>query len=176
MLIHYIIKLCKETGAEYIVDSTKDPIRFRLLRSLRPNSVKLIIIVREIYGVATSGINYGKELDFEKSAKSWLRFYNKIVFNSLKGIDSNSFLIIKYEDIARNPEKIRNELTEFLNLKKTIFKNNFITKYYHLIAGNPMRYKDDFSINYDERWKKVLDENQINYLKKYQEKLSPFFK
>ncbi len=167
--------LSKESGAEYIVDSTKDPIRFRLLRSYKSENVKLIILIREVYGVASSGVNYGRKLDIEKSAQSWIKFYNNMVYNSLKNIKDLDYLVIKYEDIANKPENVRNELIDFLKLEKTPFKNFFDTSKYHIIAGNPMRYKKSFSIKYDERWKKILSNEQVKVLQKYQDNLLPFF-
>lgn len=168
--------LCEKTDAEYIIDSSKDPLRYNLLRASRPKDVKVIVLIREIYGVANSGKNYGRKLDFNKSGNSWLKYYNKWTMNSLKGVEKEDCFIVNYRDLTENPELLRDELTSFLGLKKTPFNNEFHTNQFHLVKGNPMRYKKSFSIKYDEKWKKEISEKDYGLLKNYQDQLNAFFK
>ena len=73
--------------------------------------------------------------------------------------------MIKYEEMCSKPSKIKNEITDFLDLKSTHTntKDVFIKPFdSHTIQGNPIRLlKKKIKIIYDERWRKRLNVNQI---------------
>ena len=152
------------TGARYIIDSTKDPIRFKMLHRMHPNNIKLIILIRNVHGVATSGLMRQEHNNIEKAAKGWLKFYNNKIIKILKSTENLNYLIIHYEELTKHPEKIIRNIANFLEI------DNF-----HLIAGNPMRYKNNFTIKYDKRWKNHINDQQYDLLDKYQNKLNPIF-
>lgn len=69
-LFNYLNKI---TNARYIVDSTKDPIRFQRLRKMYPEKIKLIILIRDVYSVATSGIIRQEHNNIKKAVLGWLK-------------------------------------------------------------------------------------------------------
>lgn len=167
--------LKKTTNTRYIIDSTKDPIRFQMLHKMHTDKIKLIILVRDVFGVATSGIIRQEHNNIQKAAKGWLKFYNKKVLDILKTEKDLDYLILHYSEIAKYPEKTIKIIAKFLDISNFQFKNDFTTKDYHLIAGNPMRYKDNFTIIYDEKWKNYINNEQYTVLKYYQNQLNPIF-
>ena len=165
------------TGSRFVIDSSKDPIRLRLLSTKYPDRIKPIILIRNVFGVSSSGINYGRTVDFENAAKSWLMFYNKKVFPTIKPLLKKvKPLVIHYEDLADNPADTRDKIADFLEIERTPFTNLIHRKNFHLIAGNPMRYRDEITIVHDERWKKHINDEQQALLSKYHNLLHPYFK
>jgi hypothetical protein len=164
---------------QVIIDSTKDIYRYLFLKKYRPNSTKLIILVRDVYGVASSihnNLELTEKIIFSR-AKGWLKYYNNRVFNVIKYLDKKEYFIVKYEDLANNINLIRRKLALFLDIKEKI---NDISSIYpekmHIVAGNPIRMNyGKIHIKYDERWKDRLSGKQIKDLSIIQNRLNPIF-
>jgi len=152
------------TNNKYVVDSSKSFLRYWLLKMYRPDDVKLIIIKRDLKGVASSSHEGLNEKIIKQKISSWIRFYN-ITLQPLKFLNSTEWKLIKYEEMCSKPSKIKNEITDFLDLKSTHTntKDVFIKPFdSHTIQGNPIRLlKKKIKIIYDERWRKRLNVNQI---------------
>jgi len=172
LLYQYIQSITK---AKFIIDSSKDPIRFNLLHRMYPRKTQLIVLVREVYGVAISGIIRNEHNNVQKAAKGWLRYYNKKVLDLINSIDDVEYLIIRYEDLTKFPTKVLAIIANFLKVEYPAFNNYYKTSDYHLIAGNPMRYKNNFKIEYDLKWKDYINKNDSNVLQNYQDQLDNIF-
>lgn len=148
-----------------VIDSTKDIYRFLFLRKHRKKKSKLIILIRDVYGVASSS-HFGLDDDKIKStAKAWLNFYNIRIYNVIKHLNKSEYLVIRYEDLASDVNASRHKIAEFLEIKETI--EDISTLYpsqMHIVAGNPIRNKEKMEIKLDERWKERLSHEQIKEL------------
>lgn len=165
-------KVAQKSGAEYLVDSSKDFLRFWLLKMQRPESVKLIILIRDIKGAASSSHSGLNQKIIDTRVSHWLKFYNKKLNPAFK-MFPDDVEVLKYEDLCQNPGNTLDEISEFLSLKLCGSSLKTISPYkYHTIQGNPMRLiKKDLSIRYDERWRERLTESQINELNRASLKL-----
>lgn len=156
------------TNSKYIVDSTKSIVRYYLLKNYRPDDVYLIVNSRDNYGYANSFLRH--QILPRKSLKEKKRYEKKIE----KFINNNNLPLLKtiYEKVARNPQDFLAQIASKLNLKfNPLQLYNIDTRKYHIIAGNPMRYKGEIKIRYDDRWLNELNDDkkqEINYfVKKY---------
>ncbi len=141
----------------HIVDSSKDIIRAKLLLDSRPEDVLIILLIRDIEGVAASAAKRGKSPLVE--AERWIKLYSQYS-RILKKSNNIKFKIVKYEEMAAKPERVRSGVAKFLQLPCPTGPLRIDTKKSHLVAGNPMRYKGKISIQYDDSWKKVLSEQE----------------
>lgn len=139
---------------KWLVDSSKDIRRFWLLWKYRKNDVKLIILRRNVKGVATSSHHGLSEVIIEKRAKQWINFYYNSLPKILKLFNSKNILNVEYEEICRDSNKVRIKIAKFLNLKTPENNLAHISPYnYHTIQGNPIRLsKVDIKIRCDDRW------------------------
>jgi len=156
-------------GVSHVVDSSKDLIRLHFLHYVRPQNTKIIVLIRDILGIAGSAVKRNE--DPLKAAKMWIRYYNLII-NAVNKMFKN-FLLVKYEELASKPRFILNKIAKFLD-KEYLSNDSLIkldTKKYHLIAGNPMRYKGLITIKPDMSWQKLLTSYQIALIKKMGEKI-----
>ena len=163
------------TGNEYVVDSSKSFLRYWLLKMHRPNDVKLLIIKRDLKGVASSSHEGLSKTIINNKIKSWVRFYN-ITLKPLKFLDKSDWKLVEYEDLCSNPSKTKSEIADFLGLT-TVSENNSddIIKPFesHTIQGNPIRLlKKEVKIIFDERWKKRLTADQIRQINIIQSKIT----
>ncbi len=152
--------------SKFIVDSSKDPIRFWLLWKYRKKDTKLIILKREPKGVVSSS-HYGLNFQMIKNRLNvWLKFYCKIIPGLVKQLPENDILFLNYEDICKNPTFTRKEIATFLQLIPPNENMDSLSPYkYHTVQGNPMRLKkEDIRINYDERWMERLSEDEILFI------------
>lgn len=154
-------KVASHSKSEYVVDSSKDFLHYWLLRMHRPEDVKLIILIRDLKGVASSSHSGLTQELINTRAKHWLKYYNEIVQPAFK-LDKKYYKIIKYEDICQNPNDARKDIAEYLELAP--LKNNIehlTPSNYHTVQGNPMRLiKKSIRIKYDERWRVRLTKSQ----------------
>lgn len=156
-------KVAVSTGNKYVVDSSKSFLRYWLLKMHRPDDVKLLIIKRDLKGVASSSHDGLNDKIIAKKVKSWISFYKKSL-KGIKFINKNDWKLILYEDLCKNPAKVKNEISEFVGFDKEIKNDSIVLKPYnaHTIQGNPIRLlKKDVKIRYDERWKDRLTSKQV---------------
>ncbi len=152
------------TNSDYVVDSSKNMLRYYLLKKERPEDVFLIINYRDNFGFANSYIK--RNILPEKSLKKKNRYIfktNKLI----KNLEPN-YMKTKYEDFVKEPDILLRKISNHLDIKyesKQIEEIN--TKNYHLVAGNPMRFRGKLNIIYDDSWNQQLSEELKSDIKYY---------
>ena len=160
------------TKNKYVVDSSKSFLRYWLLKMHRPEDVKLLIIKRDLKGVASSSHEGLNSAIIDKKIKSWVKFYN-ITLKPVRFLNKSDWRLIKYEDLCANPSKIKVEVSDFLDLVIDLKNNSDIIMPFksHTIQGNPIRLlKKEVQIIYDKRWKKRLTADQVRKIDHIQSK------
>lgn len=156
MLPWYNLFACihETSGAEVITDASKFPHRLYLLKRSDAFSVKVIHLIRDGRGVVNS--YFRKYHSFKLALQRWM--YPNLESMYLRRLFSDKdWIIVKYENLAMNPEETLAKICNFLGLE---FERNMLfyrrTPYIGL-GGNRMREKQtDERIFLDERWRKEL--------------------
>jgi hypothetical protein len=145
---------------EYVVDSTKTPVRLKSLYSARPDSIHVIYLVRDGRAVAASARRRtGQPID--TAARAWLR-NNRNVLLMLAGIPKQQIHMVRYEDFCRNPDSTIRETCGFLGLEYHPSMLDFRATENHQIPGNPMLHdEENDTIRLDERWKNELSDVEL---------------
>lgn len=155
------------TGAEYVVDSTKGLLRYYLLKLYRPDDVLLIVNNRDSIGYANSYLK--RNIPPKVSLKSQKQYILKTK-RLLRNLRPDHFMT-QYEDFVKEPEVALKEVGNWLGLNYSSSQiNNLDTRNYHLVAGNPMRYKGKIKIKYDEDYKIAMNEEMKNDILYYMDK------
>ncbi|MEM7510191.1 MAG: sulfotransferase [Bacteroidota bacterium] len=161
-------------GTKFLVDSSKDPLRLHYLNQMHPERMKTLVLIRDVHGVANSAKNRGENL--EESAHRWLNHYNNKIKPVLNKMDPADYMLVRYEELAQDPQAIRNEIAAFLGIENPgplpVMNPQ---KDYHLVAGNKMRYRGEVKIRYDSKWQRQLNEKEISMLDAVYSKIDPFF-
>lgn len=161
-------------GTKYMVDSSKDPLRLYYLNKKHPERLKTLVLVRDVHGVANSGKNRGEDL--AENAQKWLNHYNKKIKPVIDTLDPASWMLVRYEEIAQNPAKVREEIANFIGIEAGPLPVINPQHGYHLVAGNKMRYRGEVKFKHDVKWQRQLNEEEINMLDKVAAQVDPFFR
>lgn len=156
--------ISQKSQSEYIIDSSKDLVRFHALYKERPYSCQLIIIKRDLTSLVHSAIRRNRCP--RQACYRWLRYYQQ-AFGVIKNYPQVNYKIISYEDFCQSPENIINSIKSSFNLNVNFLNSlKYLSpKESHLVAGNPIRLKDSLIIKLDERYKtKHLSRELINLI------------
>jgi len=129
-------------GATHVVDSSKCFIRLNLLHSMRPSDTRIVVLVRDVRGIAGSAL--GRSKDPVAAARQWYWFYRRM-FRTLRNAQAD-WLLVKYEDLCRNPTEERRRIAAFAGIDYVQSTCRIDTREHHLMAGNRMRYKGELEI------------------------------
>jgi hypothetical protein len=82
-------------------------------------------------------------------------------------------LSVKYDELAMAPEQVRKELATFIGiLPDSLPKWGGISpQNMHIVAGNPMRFKETIHIKYDDRWRTELSSKELDMAVEYEAKM-----
>ncbi len=150
---------------KWIVDASKDPYRLLWLIKSRLFNIKVIHLLRDpcafVYSMTKKYLDkYNKKIliiDVVKKSLSWLIHNYLINLIYRQYINQTDYLLIKYEFLVKEPEKVLSEVFNWLECEN---KNKYLINLYsrekHTIAGNQMRYSNNNKIFIDEKWKEKL--------------------
>jgi len=147
----------RTTGKSWLVDSTKDLRRGKMLYLSKPRQVKFVWMIRDGRAVAASAMRRA-DIDIATAAKQWWHTIIRIRA-TLLSVPNDAYSVVRYEDICVAPESVLKKLGTDLGF---VFDPQMLTldkSLSHDIGGNPMRFrKDETKILLDEGWRRQLTE------------------
>ncbi|HUE86419.1 MAG TPA: sulfotransferase [Vicinamibacterales bacterium] len=145
---------------QVVVDSSKSAIRLKLLYITRPQSVRVIHLVRDGRAVAASDIRRRGRAP-AIAAKVWKR-ENQHLRLVLGGIPAAQKHKVRYEDVCENPERELRLICDFLSLDFEPGMLQLWDRAVHNVPGNPFLFKNrQHSIAKDDRWRRELSHDQL---------------
>ena len=175
----YARSIAEQADVDTVVDSSKIGIRLKYLLKNPELDVKVIWVVRDGRGVSLAyknpsefadaknpklrGGGAGKTQEDNRSvevgAHEWVRC-NKETEAVLATMPEESWMQVHYEDICNDTIKTLDKLFEFIGVDPSLKRLDFKTVEHHVV-GNGMRLDDSEEIKLDERWKQLLDKNEL---------------
>ncbi len=152
----------KLQSTPYIVDSSKNALRGKLLYLLRPGDVYFIHIIRDGRAIASSAKKRG-EKSILPSIYNWVSS-NKNVERILLLVPRKQKILIGYEHLCKEPEKTMSTIFDFIGLQKGDWSvEEALMNYpYHQIPGNPLLANRINGIRFDESWKNNLTNEELS--------------
>lgn len=150
--------LFEVSGADVLVDSSKQPGRLPLMRQLDGFEVIPIHIYREPKGQIYSQLKKGSGL-FQS-----VRNYNTQTREILETLNGKTYIPVSYEVLAREPVSTVSDIMAGLGLTFEETQMNWSTRIKHNVGGNRMRKKKDNTITPDESWSAMLNPLQRLYI------------
>jgi hypothetical protein len=153
--------ISKASVKPFIVDSSKTPHRFKYIQKLIPNKIFVIHLVRHPVGVISSFHKRGSSID--DAIARWVELENRINSFLLK-IPSDAQILIRYEDLCKEPEKMLKMSLKSLGLS---FEEQmlFLTlDGKHHLGGSPSKFKYDGTLSFDNRYLLSLQKSEIDYI------------
>jgi hypothetical protein len=150
--------VCGIQGGGCYLDGSKDPVRLKHFYESGLWDIRVIFLVRDGRGVANSYMNHvGVNMEF--AANEWLHKC-KEMDRLRRLIPKSKLLFLKYEDLCRETDEMLNALLVFAGLDADQFQADF-GKNTHHILGNAMRLRSSGEIKLDEKWRKMLSEDDL---------------
>jgi len=172
--------IARITGAEVIVDSSKNPVRLKyLLRNFKLD-VKVIRLLRDgravaltamdtatyadasdpaLRGGGSGGYRDDEGLSISEAAHRWRRSIEEAE-HVLGRLDRSRWIEVRYEDYCCDPDATLDRLHRFLGVESARQPQEFRSIEQHIV-GNGMRLDTTSEIRLDERWRDVLNEEHL---------------
>jgi hypothetical protein len=149
----------RTTTATYIIDSSKDPFRFRVLYNCNPERVFGIMLGRHYCGAVHSKMKRGRKL--EKSAKAWATrmMQMKVLTES---IPADRLIRVRYEDLCHDPHSELRRICDFLKID---FAESLLARpstNVHHLGGSPSKFDPARkTIELDQSYKGAFTEKEL---------------
>jgi hypothetical protein len=147
------------TGKDVFVDTSKDRLRVKYLHRLSTFDVRAIHLVRDVRGAIASRLRRGEEVSVRKAARQWVSL-NKKIQRLLKTLPEEKRIMIRYEDLCLDTQDTLERLYRFCEVGPGVVVTDFRSAAHHVV-GNEMRLSNVSEIKLDERWKRMLTEEQL---------------
>lgn len=149
----------KQTGNDYILDSSKYIARYLLLKRNKNLHVRGIYVVRDVRGVIAS---FKKKVQSSRSPISAIFYYLTVnIAGQLVCWLDKGVVKVRYEDFMNDPEGILQQILKKIapELKGPVtLPKEFEMP--HIVGGNRMRSNKTIKLSFDEKWKRELSKWQ----------------
>ncbi|QKK02915.1 MAG: hypothetical protein HND55_09830 [Pseudomonadota bacterium] len=157
-----------------IVDSSKNLLIALLLQQHHPDNVWLLFLHRDLRGLAASQKKLSIKKGVEYSVQDSIRqntLFKKRVAKYKRELPRLNYLEYSYEEVVRAPADFLSAVVEALGAAEDYLKQPneafwIDPSTYHMVAGNPMRYRGRQLVRSDESWAQVLSAEELNAIEK----------
>ena len=153
--------VAKSWGTHTLVDSSKNVHKALALFEAMPDRVKVLYLSRDGRGVYHSRRSSG----FERSEalSGWRRYNDRAQRLLSRNIAPDSLLRLHYEQVVDDPEAQVKRICDFVGVD---FEPDMLLlkpANSHLVNGNDMRLKGTQELKLDERWKRELVGDELEW-------------
>lgn len=146
--------------AKVVVDSTKNPLRGKMLYMLSPGRVFCIHLVRDGRAV-TASMMRRENISMGAAARRWKSTCFRVE-SALWSIAAKDRHFLRYEDFCANPVHSLNEIFVANGLVALAASQLDLTgSVHHEIPGNPVLHKGISDIQLDEKWRRSLSASDL---------------
>jgi hypothetical protein len=145
------------TGATAFVDASKERMRIRHLARHLPMPLRVIHLVRDVRGVATSARHHGAGslADVDAAARNWSAT-NRTILRHVARLPGEAHTTVRYEDLCRDPKAVMAELFAFIGVDPDAAATEVSGGIEQHLLGNRRRLEAWTEIRLDERWRTEL--------------------
>jgi hypothetical protein len=177
--------LLEMTGAEWVVDSSKQGLQLKYLLRISGLDVRVIRLIRDGRAVALTAmdtprfadavdprfrfggyglVQNGAGVSMAQGAQIWRRS-NEEAEHLLPTLAPGSCLELHYEELCVSPSETLAKICRFLNLDPSETRPDFRSVIQHVV-GNGMRHDATSEVRKDERWRTHLSHADLQVFEK----------
>lgn len=161
-----LFRIISETAeTPFIVDSSKDIRRLKLLQNVPGIEVFPVILARDpkgqICSIKTKARRKGRR---GESITSSIVRYNETNRNIKNTVNKNNHVQVQYELLVAHPEETLRTILQPLGLNFEPQQLKWAEHERHLVAGNRMRWQTTSEIRADAKWKQHLTFLERTYI------------
>lgn len=162
----YLYKvISEEWNKRIIIDSSKSVREAIELYKKMNGGFRIIILVRDGRGVFLSRRKSGRTQ--RESLDGWLKYYQRALPLLSKHVREEDVFMLRYEDLASSPGDVGERLADFLGLDSSDALRSMSPGVRHLVNGNDTRFSVGKGITLDERWRRELAGDDMEYFMKF---------
>ena len=151
------------TGKKVFVDTSKRTRRFKYMSKYSSLDVRVVFLIRDVRGSVASQMRHFEGMSVSEAAHAWNKGLSGIE-RIWKQIPAQKRMILKYEDLCRDPQTTLQGLYRFFGVDPDFVIDDFKSLPPHHIIGNRARMRTISEIRLDERWKQVLSPDQLDII------------
>lgn len=155
--VAFVESVMQITGKAVLVDTSKDPLRVKLLQKYSALDVRAIHLVRDPRGVIASRMRRNANLDARRAAREWARLHERLEYTLAP---LSAIIVVRYEDLCLDVYATLRDLFEFCGVANFPLRELQNAKQH--IIGNPMRLKHANAIRLDESWRDTFSRAQLD--------------
>lgn len=154
VLIRVISRLQK---GEIFLDGSKDATRLLHFVESQRFSVKVIHLSRDGRAVSASIAKHA-QIPFHDASRLWAKNMRGIQ-NMRSRLHADQVIDLRYEDFCQTPEQHLRRIFDWLGLDNSSVDTSDFKNQDNHILGNAMRLSSASSIQFDERWRKTIPQD-----------------
>lgn len=149
------------TKKRVFVDTSKEGMRLRYLHRYLDMDLKAVHLVRDVRGViASSRRRFGAQVDVGAAARAWAA-NNRTLMRHMQALDEDDRMLVRYEDLCRNPEGTMAALYRFCGVDPLAAPTPSVSYESQHLLGNRARLQPTTEIRLDERWRSSLSSDDL---------------
>lgn len=153
----------ERTGAQYVVDISKNVYRFRSIYEWYPDIVRIVVLYRDYRAVVHSRMKRGVSMN--EAAEKWADKVHQI-HALTKDIPEDMITTMRYEDLCENPRKELRRACRFLELDFEETMLSRPTKGIHDLGGSPSKFEPGkIEIRFDRDYQSAFSSVQLNEMR-----------
>lgn len=159
-----------EITGQPVIDSTKDILRIKYLSELKNIEARVLVLIRSAMGVSASAKRRGQ--DPVLVAGKWLKYYRQL--RDMLTYQHIKYNVVQYEYFTGDFDHCMNDILGFMGEGNNELRVSCtFTSKHHLVAGNGVRYNNQFTVRRDDKWKEILTSREMQIIEEINEK-NPF--
>lgn len=162
--------VARQWSKQVVIDSSKNAREAAELNRLMPGRVKVVLVTRDGRGAYLS--RRFAHRSRRESLYGWMNYYRRALPLLEKQIKPGDLMILRYEDLAADPENAGRRLCEFVGLDFEAGMLDLATTTRHIVNGNDTRFSAGKGIRLDERWREALVGNDHSYFERNGSKMN----
>lgn len=152
------------TGKRVVIDSSKHYLRATALYLARPQSTRIIQLVRDGRGVFYSGLKRG--FGRRSSLLGWHQHYCRAIPLLNRHVPSEHRITVHYEDLVNDPAMELRRLCDFVGLKFTAAMLSPNEVVHHNVNGNDIKFSKIEGLQLDIAWEKQMSASDLAYFER----------
>lgn len=158
--LHFAQATLELTGKRVFVDAQKDPARVRFLGEMDSLDLRVIHLVRDARGGASSYMkNYPEKNDAATAARKW-QSVNMAADRARRHVPAERWMRVRYDELCADHTAVLDRIADFAGADRAPIPENFYDTEHHIV-GNRMRLGRRTGISRDESWKERLSESDL---------------
>jgi hypothetical protein len=154
------------TEKRVFVDASKEAMRLRYLQRFLDTDLRAVHLVRDVRGVVSSSKrHHGDQVDVRIAARMWSRT-NATLMRHLRRMDPGKQMVVRYEDLCRDPEETMASLFAFCGVDPSITQPLAVSYRTQHLLGSRGRLESTAEIRLDESWRSSLSQEEIALIRK----------